>query len=418
MRMRIHLQTAILATILGGGLLLSGCNRQDQGAGHMGDQVPDVGVHTITARTLTLTTELAGRTSPYMISEVRPQVSGIILKRLFTEGGNVKAGAELYKIDPATYQAAYDSAKATRAKAKANLASASARASRYKELVAINAISKQEFDDADAALKLAEADVMAAAAAVETARINLAYTSVTAPISGRIGRSEVTPGALVTANQPTSMATVQQLDPIYVDVTQSSNEWLRLRRDMESGRLKSAGENQAEVELLLPDGSTYPEKGALKFSDVTVDQTTGSINIRAEFKNPTGKILPGMYVRARIVEGDRANAILVPQQGIMRDPKGNATAMVVGPDNTVSLRVLTTDRAIGNEWLVTDGLAVGEKVIVEGLQRIRFMPGAPAPKVKAEEINPNGQKQPAPPKGEQAAPQAQSDQKTESSGKQ
>ena len=418
MRMRIHLQTAILATILGGGLLLSGCDRQDQGAGHMGNPVPDVGVHTITARTLTLTTELAGRTSPYMISEVRPQVSGIILKRLFTEGGNVKAGAELYKIDPAAYQAAYDSAKATRAKAKANLASASARASRYKELVAINAISKQEFDDADAALKLAEADVMAAAAAVETARINLAYTSVTAPISGRIGRSEVTPGALVTANQPTSMATVQQLDPIYVDVMQSSNEWLRLRRDMESGRLKSAGENQAEVELLLPDGSTYPEKGALKFSDVTVDQTTGSINIRAEFKNPTGKILPGMYVRARIVEGDRANAILVPQQGIMRDPKGNATAMVVAEDGTVSVRVLTTDRAIGNEWLVTDGLAVGEKVIVEGLQRIRFMPGAPAPKVKAEEMNPNGQKQPAPPKEEQAAPQAQSDQKTESSGKQ
>lgn len=418
MRMRIHIQTAFLATLLSGGLLLSGCSKQEQAAGHAGNQIPDVGVHTIKARTLTLTTELAGRTSPYMISEVRPQVGGIILKRLFTEGTNVKAGVELYKIDPATYQAAYDSAKATRAKAKANLASASARASRYKELVALNAISKQEYDDADASLKLAEADVLAAAAAVDTARINLAYTSVTSPISGRIGRSEVTPGALVTANQATPMATVQQLDPIYVDVTQSSNEWLRLRRDMESGRLKTAGENQAEVELLLPDGSLYPEKGALKFSDVTVDQTTGSINIRAEFKNPTGKLLPGMYVRARIVEGDRVNAILVPQQGIMRNNKGDATAMVVAEDGTVTLRVLNAERAIGSEWLISEGLQIGDKVIVEGLQRVSFIPGAPAPKVKPEELNVNGQKQPAPPKGEQAAPQAQSGQKTESSDKQ
>ena len=388
MQIKRKILPAALASALTCALFLSACSKEgagDQAPAAQAPQLVEVGVHTVKFRDVVLTTELAGRTSPFLISEVRPQINGIIQKRFFTEGADVKAGAPLYQIDPSLYRATYESARASRAKAEANLASAKAKAARYTELVALNAVSRQDNDDVHTALKQAEADVLATRAALETARINLAYTSIVSPISGRIGKSDYTPGALVTANQPAVLATVQQLDPIYVDVTQSSNEWLRLKRDMETGRLQSSGDNQALVELVLSDDSVYALKGHLKFSDVTVDQSTGSITLRAEFTNPTNELLPGMYVRARLVEGTKTEAILVPQQGVTRDAKGDAVALVVAEDGTVSQRKLVTERAIGNEWLISEGLKPGEKIIIEGLQRVRIIPGAPPPKVKAVE---------------------------------
>lgn len=349
-------------------VMLSGCGRQT--ASEAAATPPEVGVINIQAQALTLTTELSGRTSAYLVSEVRPQVGGIIQKRHFVEGAEVKAGQPLYQIDPASYQATYDSARASLAKAEASLTSTRNKASRYEELVAIKAVSQQDNDDSQAALKQAQADVAAAKAAVETARINLDYTRVTSPISGRIGRSSVTPGALVTASQASALSTVQQLDPIYVDVTQSSAELLRLKRDLASGQLKPAGANQAAVKLLLEDGSAYPLPGKLQFSDVTVDQNTGTIMLRAVFPNPKGDLLPGMYVRAVLEEGDEAQAILAPQQGVTRDTKGNPTALVVGADNKVELRVLKTRRVVGDKWLVSEGLKAGDKLIVDGLQKI------------------------------------------------
>jgi len=343
--------------------------------------IPDVGIVEIQAQAVTLTTELSGRTSAFQVSEVRPQVGGIIQKRLFVEGADVKAGQALYQIDPATYQATYDSARASLAKAEASLISTRNKASRYEELVAIKAVSQQDNDDSQAALKQAQADVASAKAAVETARINLDYTRVAAPISGRIGRSSVTPGALVTAGQSAALATVQQLDTIYVDVTQSSAELLRLKRDLASGQLKAAGANQASVKLMLEDGSVYPEAGKLQFSDVTVDQSTGSITLRAVFPNPKGDLLPGMYVRAVLEEGGEDRAILVPQQGVTRDTKGNPTALVVGAENKVELRVLKTRRTVGDKWLVSEGLKAGDKLIVDGL--LKFGPGMPVNPVPA-----------------------------------
>lgn len=353
-------------------LVLNGCGQPANIAA--AGAAPDVGIIEIRAQAITLTTELSGRTSAFQISEVRPQVGGIIQKRLFVEGADVKAGQALYQIDPASYQATYDSARASLAKAEASLVSIRNKASRYEELVVIKAVSQQENDDSQAALKQAQADVAVARAALETARINLAYTRITSPIAGRIGRSSVTPGALVTTGQAAALATVQQLDTIYVDVTQSSADLLRLRRDLASGQLKTAGVNQAAVKLILEDGSAYPLAGKLQFSDVTVDQSTGSITLRAVFPNPKGELLPGMYVRAVLEEGTEEQAILAPQQGVTRDTKGNPTALVVGPDNKVELRVLKTRRTIGDKWLVSDGLKVGDKLIVDGLQRIA--PGA------------------------------------------
>ena len=361
-------------------VMLSGCGRQT--ASEAAATPPEVGVIDIQAQALTLTTELSGRTSAYLVSEVRPQVGGIIQKRHFVEGAEVKAGQPLYQIDPASYQATYDSARASLAKAEASLTSTRNKASRYEELVAIKAVSQQDNDDSQAALKQAQADVAAAKAAVETARINLDYTRVTSPISGRIGRSSVTPGALVTASQASALSTVQQLDPIYVDVTQSSAELLRLKRDLASGQLKPAGANQAAVKLLLEDGSAYPLPGKLQFSDVTVDQNTGTIMLRAVFPNPKGDLLPGMYVRAVLEEGDEAQAILAPQQGVTRDTKGNPTALVVGADNKVELRVLKTRRVVGDKWLVSEGLKAGDKLIVDGLQKIA--PGMPVHPVSAD----------------------------------
>lgn len=352
--------------------LISGCNESSAGA----QKAPpaEVGVFTVASAPLPMSTELPGRTSAYQIAEVRPQVGGVIQKRLFVEGANVQAGTSLYQIDPATYEAAVNSAKAALAKARANLLTTQPKVGRYKELVEIEGVSRQEYDDAVAANEQAQADVATAQAALDVANINLKYTKVLAPISGRIGRSSVTPGALVTASQTTALTTVQQLDPIYVDVTQSSNDLLRLKREMESGNLKKHG--QAKVTLLLADGTTYAEAGKLQFSDVTVDLATGNVTLRALFPNPKLDLLPGMYVRAVVENGINEKAIVVPQQGVTRNQKGQATALVLNKENLVEQRVLETGGTLGDKWLVTSGLTDGDRVIIEGLQKVR--PGAPA----------------------------------------
>ena len=321
-----------------------------------------------------LTTELPGRTAAYLVAEVRPQVSGSLQQRLFVEGSDVKAGSILYRIDPAPYQAAYDQAKATLAVAEANLPATRARAERLKGLVEIHAVGQQDYDDAAAALLRAEASVASARAAMESARINLAYTPLKAPISGRIGRSAVTVGAMVTAYQPVALAVIQQLDPIYVDVTQSSADLLRLRRGLASGELKSTGSLRS-VKLMLEDGTPYPREGKLQFRDVTVDPTTGSVVLRMVFPNPDSILLPGMFVRAIVEEGVNEQAILAPQQGVTRNRRGDAVALVVDDEGKVAQRMLEVDRAIGDRWLVTKGLAAGDQVIVDNLQRIR--PGDP-----------------------------------------
>jgi membrane fusion protein (multidrug efflux system) len=342
----------------------------------MGGGVPEVAVSVVTPQRITLTSELAGRTSPYQIAEIRPQIGGIVLKRHFREGGDVKAGEALYQIDPAVYEATLHSAQASLVKAEANLASARNKAERYKALVAIKGVSQQDYDDADAAAKQGAADVASAKAALDTARINLAYTRVASPISGRIGKSSVTQGALVAAGQASALTTVQQLDPIYVDVTQSSADLLRLKRELASGSLKSAGGTAASVSLVLEDGSHYPLKGKLQFSDVTVDQGTGTVTLRAIFPNPKGELLPGMYVRTQLDEGVDEQGILVPQQGVSRNEKGQPVAMVLGADGKVQPRMLKLRQALGDKWVVSEGLKAGDKLIVDGLQKIR--PGAPA----------------------------------------
>jgi membrane fusion protein (multidrug efflux system) len=354
--------------------MLSGCGKKQPG-GPPQAGTPEVGVVTVQPERVMLTAELPGRTSAYLIAEVRPQVGGIIQERLFTEGSDVKAGEVLYQIDPAVYQAAYNSAKAALARAEANLTPIRLKAGRYAELVKMNAVSQQEYDDASAALMQAEADAEAGKAAVETARINLAYTKVIAPISGRIGRSSVTNGALVTASQPAALATIQQLSPIYVDVTQSSAELLRLKQNVANGLLKSNGAAQAKVRLLLEDGSPYPLPGTLKFSEVAVDHSTGSITLRAIFPNPKHMLLPGMFVRAILEEGVNDHAILVPQRGVTRNPSGNAMVMVVGSEEKVEPRVIKVIRTVGENWLVSEGLKAGDRVILEGLQKAR--PGTP-----------------------------------------
>lgn len=336
--------------------------------------VPQVGVVTVRPRSVALTTVLPGRTSATTLAEVRPQVTGIVQARTFSEGSQIKAGAVLYTLDPATYQAAYDGARAQLARAESNREATRLKAQRTKELVEQNFVSRQAYEDAAATLQLAEADAGAARAAVEAARINLANTKVTAPVSGRVGRSTVTPGALVTANQSAALATIQQLDPIYVDVMQSSVEGLRLKRALDKGEIRRTPSNEARVGLLFEDGTRYGREGALQFSDVTVDPTTGAITLRALFPNPDGILLPGMYVRATLEEGVRENAIVVPQQAVTRDNKGAAIALVVGADGKVELHKLQTSRTIGSDWLVDGGLAAGDRVIVEGLQRAR--PGA------------------------------------------
>ncbi|MGE4801371.1 efflux RND transporter adaptor subunit AcrA [Yersinia hibernica] len=371
--------------VLSGSLVLIGCNDKDAAQAHA-QQAPEVGIVTLKAAPLNITTELPGRTSAFRVAEVRPQVSGIILKRNYVEGSDVTAGTSLYQIDPATYQAAYDSAKGDLAKAQAAAEIARLTVNRYKPLLGTNYISKQEYDQAVSDSMQANAAVLAAKAAVETARINLAYTQVTSPISGRTGKSSVTEGALVTSGQATALTTVQQLNPMYVDVTQSSDEFLRLKKELADGTLKQE-DGKAKVRLLLENGTEYAETGSLEFSGVTVDETTGSITIRAIFPNPNEALLPGMFVRARLDEGVRPDALLVPQQGVTRNPRGEATAMVVGADDKVELRTLVANQAIGNKWLVTDGLKAGDRLIVSGLQKIR-----PGVQVKVQEVTDTEQK--------------------------
>jgi membrane fusion protein (multidrug efflux system) len=357
------------------GLVLFGSGKKTTAGSKPSSGPPEVGVVVIKPQRVTLTTELPGRTSAHLIAEVRPQVGGIVQKRLFTEGSDVKAGQVLYQIDPATYRAAFASARATQSRAEANLIPARLKEQRFRDLVKINAVSRQDYDDANAALKQAEADLASSKAAVETARINLAYTKVTAPITGRIGRSTVTNGALVTASQPTALATIQQLSSMYVDVTQSSAEMLRLKQHLASGLLKKNGATQAKVKLLLEDGSAYPLPGALKFSEVTVEESTGSITLRAVFPNPKQVLLPGMFVRAIVEEGGNDQAILVPQRGVTRDPSGNPLVMVVGAGDKVEQRVIKVARTVGDSWLVNEGLKAGDRVILEGTQKAK--PGTP-----------------------------------------
>src|ERR1700677_844167 len=338
-------------------VLLAGCRHK---APPPAPPPPKVSVVTLRAQAVPITTELPGRVNGYRTADVRPQVNGIILKRLFIEGKDVKAGQQLYQIDPAPYQASYDSTVAA-------LASARALAERYKPLTEANAVSKQDYDNA-------VASHLQAQAAVETARINLIYTRVLSPITGRIGRSLITEGALVTANQATVLATVQQLDPVYVDVTQPTTTLVRLEREAAAGLLEQNEAGKARVRVLLEDGSEYAHPGTLEFSEVTVDQTTGSVTLRALMPNPERLLLPGMFVREEIHEGVRQCVLLAPQQGVSHNQKGEPTALVVDPDNTVELRILKTDRAIGDQWLVTSGLKPGDRVIVEGIQSAK--PGA------------------------------------------
>ena len=350
--------------------LLSACGPKPGG---MPQQPAQVGVEIVKTQAVPLTTELSGRTSSFLVSDVRPQVGGIIKARLFTEGALVKAGQPLYQIDPATYQAALNSAQAALANAEAALTSARLKADRYAELVKINAISKQDNDDAQAALQQAQAQVLSAKAQVQSAQINLGYTTVRAPISGRIGKSSYTPGALVTASQADALTTINESDKVYVDISRSSADVLAMKQAVQSGALGAA--DSAQVQLILDNGTVYPITGRLEFSDVTVDEGTGTVNLRAVFDNPNGLLMPGMYVRARINTGVAPNGVLLDPAAVQRDPKGAASVYVVGADNKVAVRPVTLGGGVGQKWLVLSGLNAGDKVIVQGLQKIA--PGAP-----------------------------------------
>jgi membrane fusion protein (multidrug efflux system) len=365
-RCRAGIATALAAMVLGG------CGVANPAT--TAPPPPEVSVVTVHSGSVPITTELPGRTSAYLVAQVRARVDGIVQDREFKEGGEVKAGQRLYQIDPAPYTAALNSATASLQKAEANLASTAAQAERYKVLVAANAVSKQDYDNAVSAQAQAAADVATGNAAVAMAQINLGYTNVMSPITGRSGLSLVTEGAYVQATAATLMTTVQQIDPVYVDLTQSSVEGLQLRRDIASGQLKLTGPDQAKVMLLLEDGTQYRESGTLQFSDITVDPGTGSVTVRAIFPNPRFVLLPGMFVRARIEEGVNENAILVPQVGVTHDPKGQATALVVDAGNRVSVHTLQLRSTSGNEWIVERGLNDGDRVIVAGMQKVQ--PGA------------------------------------------
>jgi len=330
-----------------------------------------VAVVTMQEKSVTLTSELPGRTAVYQVAEIRPQVGGIIQKRAFTEGTEVKAGDLLYQIDPSTYEVTVTQAKAAVAKAKAELEPARLKAVRYRDLIRTKAVSQQDHDEVQAALSLAEANVSSAQATLEAARIDLQRTKVVSPIDGRIGRASITPGALVTASQAMAMATVQQLDPIYVDLTQSNMELLRLKRALSSGSMQSAGEAGTKVRLILEDGTAYPLQGTLQLAEASVDQSTGSVILRAVFPNPNRDLLPGMYVRAVIEEGVLAQALLVPQQAVTRNAQGQAQALVVDAQDVLVLRQLDLDQAVDGGWIVRQGLAAGDRVVVEGLQKAK-----------------------------------------------
>lgn len=361
------LTRAVLCMLLS--LMLLAC--EEGGKGAPGSSGPrEVVIIKLEPRREVYTTALAGRIASFQVAEVRPQVGGILQQRLFTEGADVKAGQALYQIDPATYEAALDSAQAALMKAEANVTPARLKAERFRELLAIKAVSKQEYDDAQAAFKQAEADVAVNRAAVKTARINLEYTKVRSPISGRIGKSAFTPGALVTANQAQALTSVRQLDPVYVDITQSSQDLLRLRAQFTNGELRSAAE-EAPVRLKLENGAMYPHEGRLQFTDVSVDESTGMVSLRALFPNPEHILLPGMYVRAVIAEGVDENALLVLQRALRRDPKGQASVLLVDGGGKVDVRLVDVGRTVGDSWQVLSGLKPGDRVIVEGGQNVR-----------------------------------------------
>ena len=347
---------------------------------------PEVGYVVVQTQPVALTTELPGRTSAYLIADVRPQVNGIIKARLFTEGSDVRAGQVLYQIDSAPYRAAYDQAKATLANAQANLVTQKLQAGRYAALVKINAVSRQDNDNAQATYQQAAANVQQYAAALQSARINLGYTQITAPISGRIGRSLITVGGLAASGQTMALATIQAIDLIYVDVSQSADELLKLKRDIAGGAVSGAGPQSAKARLIFSDGAQYPVEGQVRFSEAQVDTATGSVTLRAVFANPNRTLLPGMYVREVVTQAVDPDGILAPQQSVSRDPVGAATVMVVGADGTAQPRKIVTERAIGDKWLVTSGLAAGDKLIVEGLgalrqpgMKVRAVPAGSAP---------------------------------------
>ncbi|MDD3684931.1 MAG: efflux RND transporter periplasmic adaptor subunit, partial [Desulfovibrio desulfuricans] len=360
----------VASTLLVLVLFSTGCDGQSAASQKKITVVPEVAVETAAPQRILLTTELSGRTSTYEVAEVRPQVNGVLKKRLFTEGTEVKAGQPLYQIDPAPYEAAYQSARAALVKAEANITPARLRAERFRQLLSSKAVSKQEYDDALAAYKQAQADVDVNKAAVENARIQLDYTTVLSPISGHTGKSLVTPGALVTANQTGVLVSVRQLDPIYVDVTQSSLELLQLRRNIANG-LISSGIDRAAVKLKLENGALYPLEGQLQFTDLSVDESTGMVTLRAIFPNPDHILLPGMYVRAIINEGGQDNALMISQKTLAREPSGQAFVYVVTPNNTVKKCPVTLGRMVGDKWQVLTGMTPGDHVVVEGLQNIR-----------------------------------------------
>lgn len=354
------------------GLLTTGCQREQQALPP--PPVPEVATVTLQLQNVLLTTQLPGRTAAFRVAQIRPQVNGLVRQRLFEEGAEVNAGDVLYQIEPASFQAALNNARAALDRSEASLPAIRSRFERYEQLLAEKAVSQQDYDDAAAALKQAEADIAYWKAAAETARINLSYTRITAPISGRIGPSAVTEGAVVTAYQPQALATIQQLDPIYVDVPQSTAELLRLKQRIEQGLLNRNGGDHNNVRLMLEDGTAYPLEGTLKFRDVSVDPTTGSVTLRIVFPNPDGVLLPGMFVRAVVQEGVNDQAILMPQQAVMRDPKGNPVAYIVDAENKVQQRMLNLGQAVRDQWLVLSGLTQGDRLIVEGIQKVR--PGA------------------------------------------
>ena len=376
-RIALSLFSALVAMVA-----LTGCEQATGQPQASGPQAVPVGVITLKSQALTLKKELPGRINAFQIAEIRPQVSGIVQSRLFTEGKRVEKGESLYQINPDTFKAQLAVSEAAVASAQASIASSKSKATRFKELLKIQAVSQLDFDEADAAYKQALAALLTAKAQLQTAQINLDYSHVSSPISGQISKSSVTVGALVSANQSTALATVTQLDPIYVDLTQSSNELTSLKKALATGALTVDAANQTDVELTMEDGSVYPHKGTLQFSEVTVDPSTGSVTLRAQFPNPENFLLPGMYARASIVEGVVSDAILVPQRGVSRNSKGEPTAMVVNKDNKVESRVLQVDRTIGSNWLVTNGIKAGEKLIIEGLQKIR--PGSAVAPEEAE----------------------------------
>jgi membrane fusion protein (multidrug efflux system) len=369
--MRVEWSTFRLVSAASLAVILAACGQKPPPAA---PPAPEVGVFTVQPTSVPVTSELPGRTSAFLMAQVRSRVDGIVLSREFTEGADVKAGQRLYKIDPAPYIAARNNAKAALARAQANLVTQNAQVARFKILVEGNAVSKQDYDNAVATQGQAAADVEAGKAQLDTATINLGYTDVTAPVSGRIGLSQVTPGAYVQASAATLLTTVQQLDPVYVDMAQSSVDGLKLRRQIQEGRLQTSGANAAKVTLTLEDGRAYPETGKLQFSDVSVDAGTGSVTVRAIFPNKNRTLLPGMYVHARIDEGVNDKALVVPQIGVTHDAKGQPTVLVVGPDNKVAIRSIVTSGTWGSNWVVESGLNPGERVIVNGVDKVK--PGA------------------------------------------